>query len=98
MAVLWVRPRTVVLVAAAIILTSFAYAPFLGSEFIPNLDEGTINLDVLRLPSIALGGAIQDATRAEKAMLEVPEVTKVVSRIGRPEIATDTTGPDESDV
>ncbi|HEY2663849.1 MAG TPA: CusA/CzcA family heavy metal efflux RND transporter, partial [Candidatus Binataceae bacterium] len=98
MAVLWVRPRTVVLVAAAIILTSFAYAPFLGSEFIPNLDEGTINLDVLRVPSIALGGAIQDATRAEKALLEVPEVTRVVSRIGRPEIATDTTGPDESDV
>jgi cobalt-zinc-cadmium resistance protein CzcA len=98
MAVLWVRPRTLVFAAAAIILACFAYAPFLGSEFIPNLDEGTINLDVLRVPSIALDGAIDDATRAERAMLEVPEVIRVVSRIGRPEIATDTTGPDESDV
>jgi cobalt-zinc-cadmium resistance protein CzcA len=35
---------------------------------------------------------------AEKAMLEIPEVTRVVSRIGRPEIATDTIGPDEADV
>src|SRR5262249_27159635 len=38
------------------------------------------------------------ATAAEKAMLEIPELTRVVSRIGRPEIATDAIGPDEADV
>jgi cobalt-zinc-cadmium resistance protein CzcA len=94
----WRNSRKVLIAATAVLALSFAIAPFLGSEFIPSLDEGTINLDVLRVPSISLEGAIQDATKAERAMLEMPEVTRVVSRIGRPEIATDTTGPDESDV
>jgi len=92
------RPRIVVGAAAALLLLSFAIAPFLGTEFIPTLDEGSINLDVLRVPSIALDGAIADATRVEHALMkEVPEVTSVVSRIGHSELATDPTGPDESD-
>ena len=41
---------------------------------------------------------MSNSTEAEKAVLEVPEVTRVVSRIGRPEIATAPNGPDESDV
>ena len=83
---------------AAILVLSLALAPLLGTEFIPTLDEGTINLDVMQVPSISLENAISNATAAEKAMLELPEVAHVVSRIGRPEIATDTIGPDESDV
>jgi cobalt-zinc-cadmium resistance protein CzcA len=47
---------------------------------------------------ISLEKAIANANAAEKAMLEIPEVTHVVSRTGRPEIATDTIGPDEADV
>ena len=77
---------------------SFVVAPFLGTEFIPTLDENVINLDVLQVPSISLEEAVTNSTEAEKALLELPEVNRVVSRIGRPEIATDTTGPDESDV
>jgi cobalt-zinc-cadmium resistance protein CzcA len=92
------RPRAVVLATAGILGISLAAAPFLGTEFIPTLDEGTINLDVLQVPSISLEEAISNSTEAEKALLELPEVARVVSRIGRPEIATDTTGPDESDV
>jgi len=92
------RPRLVVAIAALVLVGSFAAAPFLGTEFIPTLDEGTINLDVMQIPSISLEDAIRNATEAEKAMLEIPEVTRVVSRIGRPEIATDTIGPDEADV
>ena len=85
--------------AAAVLLAgSLALAPLLGTRIHPDLDEGTINLDVLRVPSISLDNAVKDAGRAEKAMLELPEVTRVVSRIGRPELATDTAGPDESDV
>jgi len=94
----WARPKMMLAGSAILLLGSLAMAPLLGTEFIPTLDEGTINLDVLRVPSISLDNAIKDATRAEKAMLELPEVTRVVSRIGRPELATDTAGPDESDV
>jgi cobalt-zinc-cadmium resistance protein CzcA len=92
------RPRTVVIVTAGILGVSLLAASFLGSEFIPTLDEGAINLDVLQVPSISLEEAISNSTEAEKALLELPEVTRVVSRIGRPEIATAPNGPDESDV
>jgi cobalt-zinc-cadmium resistance protein CzcA len=92
------RPGWLMLVTAILLIGSFAAAPFLGTEFIPTLDEGTINLDAMEPPSISLEKAIANATAAEKAMLEIPEVTHVVSRIGRPEIATDTIGPDESDI
>jgi cobalt-zinc-cadmium resistance protein CzcA len=91
-------PGTVVLVTAGILGLSLLGAPFLGTEFIPTLDEGVINLDVLQTPSISLEEAISNSTEAERAMLELPEVTGVVSRIGRPEIATAPNGPDESDV
>jgi cobalt-zinc-cadmium resistance protein CzcA len=91
-------PRTVVLITAGVFGLSLVSAPFLGSEFIPSLDEGVINLDVLQTPSISLEEAISNSTEAEKALLELAEVTRVVSRIGRPEIATATNGPDESDV
>ena len=94
----WRRPRLPVLVTGLLLIASFAAAAFLGTEFIPTLDEGTINLDVMQPPSISLEKAVANATAAEKAMLEIPEVTHVVSRIGRPEIATDTIGPDEADV
>ncbi|HJU10724.1 MAG TPA: CusA/CzcA family heavy metal efflux RND transporter, partial [Candidatus Binataceae bacterium] len=92
------RPRTVVMTTAAIFAISLLAAPFLGTEFIPTLDEGVINLDVMQLPSISLEQAIANSTEAEKALLEIPEVTRVISRIGRPEIATAPNGPDESDV
>jgi cobalt-zinc-cadmium resistance protein CzcA len=92
------QPGRVVLVTAGIFGLSLIAAPFLGSEFIPNLDEGVINLDVLQTPSISLEEAISNSTEAEKELLELPEVTRVVSRIGRPEIATAPNGPDESDV
>jgi heavy metal efflux system protein len=92
------KPRAVVWTTAALLVLSFVLAPFLGTEFIPTLDEGAINLDVLQAPSISLEQAVENSTAAEKALLEIPEVSRVVSRIGRPEIATDTIGPDESDV
>ena len=91
------RPRLALGVASTLLLIGFMWAPFLGSEFIPSLDEGTILLDVLRTPSISLDSAIGDADRVEKALLKMPEVSRVITRSGRPEIATDTMGPDEAD-
>ncbi|HEY2105310.1 MAG TPA: efflux RND transporter permease subunit, partial [Candidatus Binataceae bacterium] len=94
----WSKPKLMVGMSAILLAASLAMAPLLGTEFIPSLDEGTINLDVLRVPSISLEDANKDADRTEKALLEMPEVTRVISRTGRPELATDTTGPDESDI
>jgi cobalt-zinc-cadmium resistance protein CzcA len=92
------HPRIVIGTAAVALIASFIIAPFLGAEFIPTLDEGVLNLDVMQAPSISLEEAVREATQLERSALKLPEVERVVSRIGRPEIATDTIGPDESDV
>jgi heavy metal efflux system protein len=90
--------RPIVIATGVILVGSLASALLLGTEFIPTLDEGALNLDVMQLPSISLENAITTSGIAERALMELPEVAHVVSRIGRPEIATDTIGPDESDV
>lgn len=60
--------------------------PFLGTEFIPTLNEGTLLVRATMAPSIALTESVATVGRLERAFLEFPEVTQVVSRIGRGEI------------
>lgn len=87
-------------VASAVVLlvVAGAIAPFLGGEFIPRLDEGTIALQIWRLPSISLEESNRISTEVEKVIrAEFPEVKTVISRTGRPEIATDPMGVEVSD-
>ena len=71
----------------------------LGAEFIPQLDEGDLLLEVRRLPGIALTETIATDQRIARAILAaIPEVEHVVPRAGAPEIATDPMGIEQSDV
>jgi heavy metal efflux system protein len=70
----------------------------LGAEFIPQLDEGDLLLEVRRLPGIALTETIATDERIARAVLAIPEVEHVVPRAGAPEIATDPMGIEQSDV
>ncbi len=83
------------LVAAAIIAI-----PFLGSEFIPRLDEGSLAIQVLRLPSVSLEESVRQSTAMEARLRAAfpDEIRDIVSRTGRPEIATDPMGVNISDV
>ena len=90
-------PSTVATGAAVIFVSSLLLTPLLGSEFLPELEEGSIAVNMVRLPSVALDEAIRMTTAAERALLEFPEVESVVSRIGRPAIATDPMGTDMGD-
>jgi cobalt-zinc-cadmium resistance protein CzcA len=83
--------------AVALLLASAGLFFALGSEFLPDLDEGAIAISTQRLPSISLSQSIRMISAMEKAIMEFPEVQTVASRIGRPEIATDPMGPDHSD-
>ena len=84
--------------AVTVLVVAVAIAPFLGGEFIPRLDEGTIALQIWRLPSISLEESNRISTEVEKVIrAEFPEVTTIVSRTGRPEIATDPMGVEVSD-
>lgn len=91
------RPRRTFAAAAAFFVASSALFVTLGSEFLPELDEGALAVNHVRLKSVSLTEAIRQAGMVERILLDIPEVATTVSRIGRPEIATDPMGPDMAD-
>jgi cobalt-zinc-cadmium resistance protein CzcA len=91
------HPRLMVIAALIFVVGCAALFPFLGSEFLPDLDEGAVAINHVRLKSVSLTETIRQTSLIEKALKEIPEVKTVVSRIGRPEIATDPMGPDMAD-
>ena len=70
----------------------------LGAEFVPQLDEGDLVIEVRRLPGISLTESVAIDLRMEEAVRKVPEVTSVVARTGAPEVATDPMGIEQSDM
>ena len=91
------HPRATGLAAAVLFVISLCLAPFLGAEFIPRLDEGAIAMQIWRIPSISLERSNEISLEAERVIKTFPEVKTVVSRTGRPEIATDPMGVEISD-
>ncbi len=90
--------RTIVLtMAIAALIGSLMLMPFLGSEFIPILNEGSIAPQTIRLPSVSLNASIDIEKRMQQAIMEIPEVEMVVSKIGRTELGNDPQEPNESD-
>ena len=92
------RPGLTAAVSAAVFASSLILVPFMGSEFIPKLDEGTIALQAWRLPSVALSESVKSTTLIEKVLKRFPEVVTVVSRTGQAEIPTDPMGVEISDI
>ncbi|NOY25429.1 MAG: efflux RND transporter permease subunit [Oligoflexia bacterium] len=94
------RPNLTGGVAALAFLASLSVLPMLGAEFVPKLDEGSIALQIIRPPSVSLEESINQATAVESALMAgfPDEVSTVISRTGRAEIATDPMGVDFSDV
>jgi cobalt-zinc-cadmium resistance protein CzcA len=84
--------------AAAFFVASLFRVPFMGTEFIPRLDEGAIAIQAWRLPSVALTETVKSTTMIEKTLKEFPEVITVVSRSGVAEIPTDPMGLETSDI
>ncbi|MBN8958732.1 MAG: CusA/CzcA family heavy metal efflux RND transporter, partial [Rhizobiales bacterium] len=86
-----------VVVAIALVIVSGIAATRLGSEFIPNLDEGDIALHALRIPGTGLTQAIGMQSILEARIKEFPEVEQVVAKIGTAEVATDPMPPSVAD-
>jgi cobalt-zinc-cadmium resistance protein CzcA len=91
--------RRVPVVAAAAVLVAAAVGSvaFIGTEFMPRLDEGSILITTKKLPGVALTDSVALSTEVEKAVRRVPEVTGVVTKLGRPDLATEAMGVYESD-
>jgi heavy metal efflux system protein len=89
-----------VIVALAILLiaaAAFIYTR-LGAEFIPQLDEGSFAIQMIRTTSISLDASLDLQKKAERELLKrFPEITYAFSRIGTSEIATDPMGANVSD-
>lgn len=64
---------------------SLGLLPFVGTEFIPTLEEGSILIGVVMSPSISLEKATDTVVKLERLIMKYPEVEEIISRIGRPE-------------
>ncbi len=92
------RPLFTGAIAVAAFAASLIFVPFMGTEFIPKLDEGTIAVQAWRLPSVSLTESVKSTTLIEKTLKQFPEVITVVSRTGQAEIPTDPEGVETSDI
>lgn len=83
------RPKVVMLSALLMFALSLLLLPRLGTEFVPELEEGTINLRVTLAPTASLDTSLAVAPKLEAILLEFPEVEYALSRIGAPELGGD---------
>ena len=88
----WVMGGAVVLLALCALL-----ATRLGTEFIPNLDEGDIALHALRIPGTSLDQAVKMQSTLEARIKQFPEVDRVFGKLGTAEVATDPMPPSVAD-
>jgi cobalt-zinc-cadmium resistance protein CzcA len=91
------RRKAVLGAAAALVVLSGLAATRLGSEFIPNLDEGDIAMHALRIPGTSLTQAVSMQSALEETIKTFPEVDKVFAKIGTADIATDAVPPSVAD-
>jgi cobalt-zinc-cadmium resistance protein CzcA len=95
----WViKARWFVVIAAIALMGIMGYqATRLGSEFVPNLDEGDIAMHALRIPGTSLSQAVALQESLEARIMEMPEVERVFSKIGTADVATDAVPPSVAD-
>lgn len=83
------RPAVVVLIAAVCLIGSILLVPQLGSEFLPELNEGSIWVNFTLPAGVSPSEVNRTLHKARVALLAIPEVSRVVSQAGRPDDGTD---------
>ena len=91
------RGKLIIGGAVALVLLAGLGATRLGSEFIPNLDEGDIAMHALRIPGTSLSQAIDMQVALERRIRQFPEVERVFAKVGTPDVATDPMPPSVAD-
>lgn len=79
----------VALIAVSMLAASVVLIPKLGTEFVPELEEGTLNIRVTLAPSSSLETSLGVAQKLEQILMRFPEVTYASSRVGRAELGGD---------
>jgi copper/silver efflux system protein len=82
-------PKTIIIVAFALMASAYYPIHKMGSEFIPPLDEGDLMYMPTTYPGISIGKARELLQQTDKLIKTIPEVKTVWGKIGRAETATD---------
>jgi cobalt-zinc-cadmium resistance protein CzcA len=90
--------KITIVAVIALFIGSVCLFPFLGTSFIPEMQEGTLSPNADRVPNISLEESLKMEKEMQRLMLQVPGVENVVSRVGRGESPADPAGPNEADV
>lgn len=88
--------RTIIAIAAALLLASLLLLTRLGSEFIPTMDEGAFDMDIAMLPGVSLQKALEVNGQAAERLRKFDELDVVVGRIGQTGVALDARGVDKT--
>src|SRR6202790_2732127 len=89
--------KATVAVALLILVVALWSLTVIGTEFMPQLDEGSILVETRKLPGISLTDSVEISKRIEQKLRAFPEVADVVIKIGRPDFATEAMGINEGD-
>jgi len=90
--------RSVVMGAVALLIGAVVSVPYLGTEFMPKLDEGYLLIESRRIPSTSLAQGVVVSTEVERTLKRFPEVRSIVTNLGRPHEATETMALNQGDV
>jgi len=91
------RPWRTVGTAAIVLGVAIGSLLFIGTEFMPQLDEGSILVETRKLPGVSLTDSVEISKRIEQRLRTFPEISDVVIKIGRPDFATEAMGINEGD-
>ena len=89
--------KLVVGVAATLVVLAIGSIFFIGTEFMPTLDEGSLVITSKKLPGISLTQSIKIQEEIDRIIRSFPEVSTVVAKMGRPDLATESMGVYETD-
>jgi cobalt-zinc-cadmium resistance protein CzcA len=91
------RRKLIYVISIGLVAVALGSLKFIGTEFMPTLDEGSMVITSKKLPGIALSESIRIGKEIERTIMSFPEVAGVVTKIGRPDLATEAMGENESD-
>ena len=78
--------RLTVGISLIILAVALGSLKFIGTEFMPRLDEGSILVETRKLPGISLTDSVEISKRIEQKLRAFPEIADVVIKIGRPDL------------
>ena len=95
----WLIDHRSLTVGSAVILLAVALGSlfFIGTEFMPRLDEGSILIETRKLPGVSMTDSIEISKRIEQRLRAFPEIADIVIKIGRPDFGTEPMGINEGD-